>query len=335
MTETYLGKRSTLVTPREVLYFTPEDAGQNTLKFTFSPLTKGFGLSVGHTLRRTLLAHSPAISPIALKLNGVTHEFAPVPGIAEDMLAIKAALRTMPISATESFDDTLHLKFSLPAKRTEVTAKDLPKVHGLNFTQPNHKLFTTTGTNPIEMEIWFACGYPSDDPVVVAKKLEMLNPDVQTIKVESFFHSVTQVGINITTTKKGHKTFDVLEMTVSTDSSITPLDAIQHAIQVFFADLGQSLLDLNFVYKEDSSDIFEAPDIDLQQSISGLALNPAIIECLEGAGIKTIGELVEMPSTLVEGTPTLTPPIIDRINTALGLLHKNLKLKNIEQPDLE
>ena len=317
----------TVIFPTTITYTHSMDP--NTCVFHISPITKGFGHSIGHCLRRTLLSHCPAISPAAIKIRGVTHEFTTVPGIKEDMLAIKAHLRTLPIAMQEEFEEPIHLKLTLPAEARQLTAKDLPTPHGLTFTDPDHYLLTLTGNTAVDLEVWFICGRASDDPVTIKQKLDFIDFDSETLSIETMFKPVDKVAVNVSPINKGSKRFEALDITITTDSSMSPLDALNHAIQSFFGEVGGAVCQAQFVHKSDSTDGYETLEIDLKQPITILAVNPAIISYLESIGIKTIEELVEIPHSVVKNTPTLTEAVLNSINIALELVDKNLCMKNL------
>lgn len=317
----------TITFPKVITYL--DSSNPNTSTFHISPITKGFGCSIGHCLRRTLLLHTPGVSPIAIKIIGVAHEFDIVPGIKEDMLAIKANLRTMPITTQNEFTEPIQLKVQFPAEARQITAKDLPGPLGLIFTNPDHYLFTLTGNSAIEIEIWFIYGRDSDDPATIIQKTNMIDLDLETLLIETSFKPVSKVAVQVSPIIKGGKSFESLDITISTDSSLSPLEAFNCATHSFFTELGESICEAQCTHSELGAEAQVVSGVDMQQPIAiSLAVHPRIISCLENIGIKTIQDLVDAPKTMIEDVPMLTEAVIDSINSALEIIDKNLHMKN-------
>jgi DNA-directed RNA polymerase subunit alpha len=318
--------KPTITFPKAITY---SDDRPHTSIFRIAPLTAGFGYSIGNALRRTLIAHTPTASPAIIRIRGVVHEFAVVPGIKEDMLILKSHLRTMPIAIEEEFDEPIHLKISLPAESRQIRAGDLPTPHGLTFTQPDHYLFTLTGHEPVELELWFICGRASDDPSTIKQKIALIETSSESILIEPLFKPVNLVALNVAPIITAGKSLESLELTVTTNSSITPMDAFQHATRAFFDEISLAFSQTRFVKTGEHSDGHQTLSIDLKQPITILAINPRIIACLEELGIKTVGDVVSLPRSVIENTPALTDAVINSINVALEFVDKNLCIKSL------
>lgn len=299
----------------------------NTDTFTFGPITHGFGHSIGTCLRRTLLFHCLSVSPVKIKVSGCAHEYDVVPGIKQDMLAITSALRSMPVAVGVEFNDLRELSITLPAEAKTIRCKDLPRVSGLEFPDDDYVLFETTGTNTVSMNVWFACGRASDTEALTQEKIDTTNFDLSTIDVIPLFKPIDQVAVSVTSQSKGRKKFDSLALTITTDGSISPTDALNQARAIYFNEVASGILKLDVVTEGDAAMSGDISAHTASMSLRRLGLSPAIAACLEQIGLETVYDVINLPLHVIEETPALTDVVLRNINAALQRKHKDLYLK--------
>ncbi len=276
--------------------------------FVLSPLSLGLGHTIGTSLRRTLLNYSTAVSLVKLKISGCAHEHDRVPGIKESMVHITSALRRMPISAAYEFDDLKELSIALPAQARLIRAKDLPRVSGLDFPDGEHVLFETTGTEIVSMTIWFACGRPADNDAELQSKLELVNFDSTTTDVAPLFKAINRVGVIVSQVSKGNRRFDSLELTIVTNGSVSPEDALRNAMTTYFIDIASRIVQAKISDITDENVIEEVPIEILDASLRTIGLTPAIMSCLSSAPSFATSppptclnfNLIVFPSTVIE-----------------------------------
>jgi DNA-directed RNA polymerase subunit alpha len=285
----------------------------NYARFTAEPFERGFGHTIGNSLRRVMLNSLEALAIVSVKIEGVAHEFMAVEGVIEDMTHIvlnlkSSLLRRLPMD--ESGHDTLprHVTFHL-----EVTHDMLDK-HGGSFPvklghifkdtiyevmNPEHVIFTVTKpmTKRIDLKVMYGRGY------VPSERHTDIETTVNEILVDSIFSPVRLVNYFVENTRVGQDTdFDKLILEVTTDGRITPEEALSFAAQIsvlHFKPFENAQVNaLSFENQEVSS----ASDVDnlmakLALKINEIELSVRSTNCLAGANIDTIAELVIMPES--------------------------------------
>jgi len=267
-------------------------------RFTIEPLNRGFGTTLGNSLRRALLSSIPGAAATSVRFEGVRHEFAAIPGAREDVndaiLNLKQVVFAM---KTNEKSVTLELVKDGPGP---VTAADFEESEDVEILNPDQQILTLTEGGRIEMDVMVtqAEGYIS------AQYPEMEDEDdIGILPIDAIFSPIKKVRYEVSDARVGQRTdFDKLTLEVTTNGSIKPDEAISYA-----AKLLRDHLDL-FIRLEDR----EAPSVDsgdgvieaadeattsmmtiLDKSIEELELSVRSFNCLEAAGIKTIRDLVQ------------------------------------------
>lgn len=280
-------------------------------RFIAEPFERGFGHTIGNSMRRMMLSSLEAPAIIAVRIEGVPHEYMAVDGIVEDMtniiLNLKGALlRKLPTEDVPNSRDSRILTTVL-----DVSQEDLDTNGGLvnvtlgdvvedgNYEVVNPKLHLFTVTKPmkrqIDMRVAFGRGYvPSERHVVRDKTTD-------EILIDSAFSPVRLVNYFVENTRVGQDTdFDRLILEVTTDGRITPLEAISFAYQIAIKhfEVFSKIKALSLVFDEGGDD--EGADDDeimekLALRIDEIELSVRSTNCLSGANIETIAELVSIP----------------------------------------
>ena len=257
--------------------------------FTVEPLERGYGITLGNTLRRILLTAIPGAAISSIKVDKVLHEFSTIPGVIEDVADIILNLKQVRFKLNDLKPDPVNVVLrGNGVVKAEVIGKETDQFEVLN---PELEVCTLNGEKEVKMEIRVSRGkgYSSSE----TNKL----PDapIGTIFLDTIYGPVTTVTFDITPLPASKTQEERLTLDVHTDGSIKPKDAVNYA-----ATLLHSLIDI-FTFEE-SAQIAEVEDrIDdkdiqlralLKKSIDEMELSVRSHNCLQAAGIKTIYELV-------------------------------------------
>lgn len=289
----------------------PQDP--NAAVFVAEPFEKGFGHTIGNSLRRVLLSSIEAPAIISIKIEGVPHEYMAIEGIIEDMthivLNFKGALLKKLTSDSESHPKTIqHItkELDITAEQLgekgqyEVTLGDIIQDARYEVINPELHLFTVTKPmkKRIDVKVQSGRGY------VPSEAHEIENKVVDEIVVDSTFTPVTMVNYHIEKTRVGRDTdFDKLILKVETDGRVAPDTALTFAAQLVTEHLS-SFANVNSAanLSLESGETGEETDRDqimqrLVLRVNEVELSVRSMNCLAGAGIETIGELVLMPES--------------------------------------
>lgn len=283
----------------------------NYCRFSAEPFERGFGHTIGNALRRILLNSLEAPAILSVRIEGVSHEYTAIEGIIEDMthiiLNFKAVLlRKLPIEEEHIsreprlISKTLDITSDLLEKNGgfyPVTLKDIMKDFDFDLVNPDHVLFTVTKplTKKIDLRIGFGRGYTSADRHNIKDRM------VDEIIIDTCFSPIRIVNYYVEKTRVLHNTdFDRLILEVTTDGRITPKEALSFATQIgiFHFQVFELLKKHNVSFAPD--EIENNTDLDtllpkLALKVSDIELSVRSANCLAGAQIHTIGELVVMP----------------------------------------
>jgi len=260
-------------------------------RFTAEPFERGYGVTVGNSLRRVLLSSLEGAAITSVRIEGVSHEFSTIPGVQEDMSEIVLNLKSLVIRSHSKGPKTVVIEVD---KKGEVTGADIKTDDSIEFVNPETLICTLTKkmSFKVELEIGRGRGYVSADQ---NKKEEMT---IGTIAIDSIFSPVRRVAFKVEDTRVGQITdYDRLVLDVWTNGSVTPKDAILYAANIMQQQLNV-FVDYGRLPEEESelgvgSDPQEAELYKkLAQPVSELELSVRSANCLNEARIKTIGDLV-------------------------------------------
>jgi DNA-directed RNA polymerase subunit alpha len=282
-------------------------------RFIAEPFERGFGHTVGNALRRILLTsmESPAI--MSVRIEGVAHEYMAVEGIAEDMthivLNLKAALlRKLPLEEehisreprviTKMLDITGDM-LDKNGGQYVVTLEDLMGESDFDIVNPNLAIFTVTKPmiKRVDLKVAFGRGYVPSERHITKEKI------VDEILIDSAFSPVRLVNYYVENTRVGQDTdFDRLILEVTTDGRVTPEEALGFAIQIgiIHLEVFEQLKLHPITFDQGQIEMSTDKDAVMQKlalRINEIELSVRSTNCLSGANIETIAELVIMPES--------------------------------------
>lgn len=202
------------------------EEGSTKATFEIEPLSPGYGITIGNTLRRILLSSIEGAAITSVRIDGATHEFTTVPGIREDMVTLVLNLKQVKLHLHGDEPASLILSKKGPGA---VTVADFKPNAAVEFINKDHVIATLDkgATLNMEVEVRKGRGYSSTE----SRKDEKL--PLGTIAIDSIYSPVVRVTYDIENTRVGNLTnYDKINMTITTDGSITPSDALQTASKI-------------------------------------------------------------------------------------------------------
>ena len=258
-------------------------------KFVVEALERGWGITLGNALRRTLLSSLQGAAIVSVKIEGVEKEMSTVPGVKEDVTDIILNLKSIRVKLLSDHDETLHLDMSDDG---EVTAKDFMDNPNVVILTPDVHIATLNGNASLSMDVKVSCGRG----FVRADELKDKDAPIGVIATDANFNPVQQVAMHISDTRVGQKTdYNRLELEITTDGSIDPEDALAYAAKLLVDHLE---IFINFEGDLESPEELEMDEERqriatlLRTRVDELELSVRSSNCLRMANIHTVGELV-------------------------------------------
>lgn len=290
-------------------------------KFVVEPLERGYGITLGNSLRRVLLSSLPGAAPKSVKIDGVLHEFSTLPGVKEDVVEIILNLKEVAVKLHS--DESVIGRIDVEGKG-EVTAGHIKGSADIEILNPEHHIATLSEDGKLHMEIVFVKGkgyVPSD-------KNKEPNQSISVIPVDSIFTPVKKVSYNVENTRVGNVTdYDKLTLEVWTNGTITPKEAISMASDMLIKYF-QKFISFTGEYK--SSDIFvdkpeKKAEKPLDMTIEELDLSVRSYNCLKRAGINTVQELTQKTEEEMMKVRNLGKKSLEEVKQKLEALGLGLK----------
>ena len=282
-------KWKTMQMPKEVQVDERAQTGQFG-RFVIEPLERGFGITLGHAIRRVLLSSIQGAAPVALRVDGVLHEFTSLPGVYEDVTGIVLNLKQLRVKLHSDQAKTIVLEAST---KGEYKAKDFGGTSGdVEIMNPDLHIIELTEDIPfrLEVDIDFGRSY------VLAEQNKRNNAPAGTIALDALFSPVTRVNYDVENTRVGQRTdFDRLTMEITTDGSVTPRDALCFSAQLIKEHLQVFIhIDEEIPFERDEDEDEETGRIRglLKTRVDELELSVRSSNCLRAANIQTLEDLV-------------------------------------------
>lgn len=259
-------------------------------KFVVAPLERGFGTTLGNSLRRVLLSSLPGVAPTSIKIDGVVHEFSTVPGVKEDVTEIVLNIKNLTAKLHCDGPKTVEICAEGPC---EVTADSIKCDSEVEILNPDLHIATLGEGAKLYMEITLDKGrgyVPSD-----RNKQNMTANVIGDIPVDSIYTPVYRVNFSVENARVGQRIdYDKLTLEVWTNGVITAQEAVSLAVKFLTEHLN---LFVNLSDKGSNAEIMvEKDDKDkekvLEMTIEELDLSVRSFNCLKRAGINTVGDLV-------------------------------------------
>ncbi|UKS53902.1 DNA-directed RNA polymerase subunit alpha [Mycoplasma feriruminatoris] len=269
-----------------------EGQDKNYGKFSVSPLERGFGTTLGNAIRRTLLAATPGASVYAIKIAGATHEFTSIPGIIENVTKIILNIKQLVLKIDTSMysdDEVVQLRIRSDIQGP-VYAGDLDVPAGVEVLNKDLLIATISEGGVLDLVLYAknSRGYKTFKDNKNEKNIE---PGMITI--DSNYSPIIKVAYNVDSAKIGRAIdLEKLELEVTTDGSITAIEAISIASRIlvahleFFIDLNREISVLEVIGTN------QTDDKELDRTVEELDFTQRSLNCLKRAGINTLRELV-------------------------------------------
>ena len=271
--------------PRIECQESPDDLSYG--KFVIEPLERGYGTTLGNSLRRVLLSSLPGTAPTSIRIAGVQHEFSTIPGVKEDVTEIVLNVKGIIARLHCDGPKTVYIE---AAGECEVTAGDIKADGEVEILNPELHIASLGPDGALSMEITLAHGRG----YVPADKNKSAQQVIGTIPVDSIYAPVLKVNYAVENTRVGNQTdFDKLTIEVWTDKTISARDALSLGAKILcdlftlFADLSDTVGNSCTVVEKEP----ERPDTVMKMTIEELDLSVRSFNCLKRANINTVEDL--------------------------------------------
>ena len=259
-------------------------------KFVVEPLERGYGITLGNSLRRIMLSSLPGAAVSQVKIEGVLHEFSSIPGVKEDVTEIIMNIKNLSIKNSSDTNEpkTAYIEFN---GEGVVRASDIQVDQDVEIMNPDQVIATLSGKDAklyMELTITKGRGYVSSD------KNKSGDLPIGVIAIDSIYTPVERVNVTVENTRVGQVTdFDKLTLDVHTDGTLAPDEAVSLAAKVLsehlslFIDLSENAKTAEVMVEKGTDEKEKV----LEMSIDELELSVRSFNCLKRAGINTVEEL--------------------------------------------
>jgi DNA-directed RNA polymerase subunit alpha len=292
-------------------------------KFTAAPFERGYGVTLGNTLRRVLLSSIEGSAVTSVKISGVNHEFSTIAGVLEDIPEVILNIKSLVINSHSKIPKTIYIK---KEGKGQIKAKDIEVDETIEIINPDLLIATLTKDTKFhaELEVARGRGYV---PTELNKKEDKV---VGMIPVDSVFTPIRKVNFSVENTRVGQRTdYDKLILEIWTNGAISPKDALLYAsniaqrhldIFVNFGQIDDEILEEEPEMSKEESALYEK----LRLPISELELSVRSSNCLREAGIKSIADLVKRGEEEMLGFKNFGQKSLTEIKELLSGLGLNL-----------
>lgn len=264
-------------------------------KFVCEPLERGYGTTLGNSLRRVLLSsiQGPAITSV--KIDGVLHEFSTVPGVKEDVTEIVLNLKSLNFEIHTCQPQVLTLNFEGPG---DVKASDIEENHMVSVINGNQHIATVSENKMLQMEIMVEMGKGYEP---VERRSGIYKRDIGSIPIDGLFSPVRKVNYTITNARVGRRTdYEKLTLEIWTNGTILPEDALAYAAKIIKQHLNIFINFDEVAFEEeenekidDSNYIVRGNEEVLFDLVKDMNLSARSFNCLNKANITYLGELIQ------------------------------------------
>jgi DNA-directed RNA polymerase subunit alpha len=299
-------------------------------KFTCEPLERGFGITVGNSLRRVLLSSLQGAAITAVRIEGALHEFTTVPDVVEDVSDIILNLKEVVFKAAQAKTYSVRVDREGPGP---VYARDILAVDGLQVLNPDHLIGVLDKKGPLSMELTVNVGRG----YVPAERNKTPTMPIGTIPIDALFSPIRKVNYTVQNARVGQVTdYDKLTLEVWTNGSVSPADAVAFAAKILKEQLS---IWVNFEESEETSYQAVVGDDEplnenLFRSVEELELSVRSANCLQNANITLIGELVQRTEQDMLKTKNFGRKSLKEIKEILANMGLSLGMKIDNWPQL-
>ena len=292
------------------------DDTRNYAKFVCEPLERGYGVTIGNSLRRILLSSLPGCSITSVKIDGILHEFSCLPNVVEDVPEIIVNLKSVRLKFDGNEEKILRIEHN---GEGEVTAGDIVTDGTVEILNPDLHIATVSEGGSLKMEMTAdrGRGYNSSE------KNKKPNQDISVLPIDSIYTPVKKVNYQVENTRVGQMVdYDKLVIEVWTDGSLKSHEALSLAAKVMtghlelFIDLSEATKNTQVMIEKEESKKEKV----LEMSIEELELSVRSFNCLKRAGIATVEDLTNKSETDMMKVRNLGKKSFDEVTAKLHSL---------------
>ncbi|MDO9124468.1 MAG: DNA-directed RNA polymerase subunit alpha [Deltaproteobacteria bacterium] len=294
-------------------------------KFTAEPFERGFGITIGNSLRRILLSSLQGAALTSVKIDGVLHEFSAIPGVKEDVTEIILNLKEVRLKLHTEGPKTIRVKAEGPRV---LKAGDILTDDAVEILNPDHPIATLSRDGKLSMEMVVKMGRS----YVPAERNRDENQPIGTIPMDAIFSPIKKVNYTVTNARVGQITdYDKLTLELWTDGSLNPEEAVAHAAKIL-----KDQLSIFVTFEEEEEEEITVQehqgDMDklnenLFRSVDELELSVRSANCLKHADIRLIGDLVQKTEAEILATKNFGRKSLNEIKEILLEMGLGLGMK--------
>jgi DNA-directed RNA polymerase subunit alpha len=289
-------------------------------KFVVEPLERGYGITLGNSLRRVLLSSLPGAAVNSIKIDGVLHEFSTIPGVVEDVTEIILNIKEIALKVHSEGQKVIYIDYEGDG---EIKAGDIKSDADVEVLNPDLHIATISGNNRLYMELMVDSGRG----YVSADRNKQANQSIGIIPIDSIYTPVKKVNYVVEDTRVGQVTdFDKLTIEVWTNGSIQPDEAISLGAKVLsehlslFVDLTDRAKDAEIMVEKEETKKEKV----LEMTIEELDLSVRSYNCLKRASINTVEELINKTEEDMMKVRNLGRKSLEEVNQKLAALGLSL-----------
>ena len=289
------------------------------------PLERGFGMTLGNALRRVLLSSLQGAAITSVQIDGVLHEFSSISGVREDVTDLVLNIKEIALSMYADGPKKLLLRKQGPGV---VTAGDIQETADVNILNPGHTICTLDEGAEVRMEFTVDTG----KGYATAERNRPEDAPIGLIPVDSLYSPVRRVSYKVENTREGQiLDYDKLIMTIETDGSVTPEDALAYSARIL---QDQFQIFINFEEPEKVAPVEEEPELEfnaaLLKKVDELELSVRSANCLKNDNIVYIGDLIQKSEGEMLRTPNFGRKSLNEIKEVLAQmgLHLGMEIPN-------
>lgn len=297
------------------------DDNNNYAKFVCEPLERGYGVTIGNSLRRILLSSLTGCALTSVKIEGVLHEFSSIPNVVEDVPEIIVNLKNVRLKFTENEEKVMRINFK---GEGEVTAGDIITDGTVEILNPDLHIATVAEGGQLIMELTADMGRGYSP----SEKNKKPNQDISVLPIDSIYTPVKKVNYQVKNTRVGQMVdYDKLIIEVWTDGSLKAHEALSLAAKVMtghlelFIDLSEATKNIQVMIEKEESKKEKV----LETSIEELELSVRSFNCLKRAGISTVEDLTNRSENDMMKVRNLGKKSLDEVIAKLHSLGLNFR----------
>ena len=292
------------------------DNDSNYAKFVCEPLERGYGITIGNSLRRILLSSLPGSAITSVKIDGVLHEFSTIPNVVEDVPEIVINLKQVRLKLDQNEEKTLRIDVRKPG---EVKAGDIITDGTVEILNPDLHIATVSEGGTLKMELTADMGRGYNN----AEKKKKPDQAIGVLPIDSIYTPVKKVNYSVENTRVGQRVdYDKLTIEVWTDGSLKPYEALSLAAKVMtghlelFIDLSETAKNTQVMVEKEEN----KKERVLEMSIEDLELSVRSFNCLKRAGISTVEDLTNKSEADMMKVRNLGKKSLDEVTNKLHAL---------------